>query len=540
MSSIIIIQARTSSTRLPAKVLLPINGIPLAVLSAKRASNTGRPLLVATSKNSDDDRLCDILRDNGIIFFRGELHNTLERFVFAIENKEDDCVIVRLTADNYVPDGTLIDEVVQEYLEKNEPYMLCNVRPCGLPYGMSVEVTRAKYLREAATNTKNKYDQEHVMPYISRKYGVAYFTKYKKISKGHFRCTVDVLEDYQTACSVFKDVKDPFRISSFELINKLSGLKYQPIAKKPVNKLVFGAAQLGTAYGIANAQGRPTQNEAEHMIKVAISNGVEYIDTAQAYGVSETCIGNSLEKGWSGRVKVITKLHPFCFRQNESPESIRNEIDLSISQSLSNLNLETIEVLMLHRASHLTYGNGIIWKHLQFLQKYGKIKNLGISIQSPVELKESLENPLVSFIQMPFNLLDYRWENLEHEIISTKKKRKLHIHVRSVFLQGLLLSDELAKWECAGIKEPKTIIQWLEQKRKLFGCDKTADLCLAYVRSKLWIDGVVLGMESANQLEQNIRSFDESCLGRAQVLKVEKTRPRIARRCLDPSNWKLA
>ena len=81
-------------------------------------------------------------------FFVANSANTLERFVFAIENKEDDCVIVRLTADNYVPDGTLIDEVVQEYLEKNEPYMLCNGRPCGLPYGMSVEVTRAKYLRK--------------------------------------------------------------------------------------------------------------------------------------------------------------------------------------------------------------------------------------------------------------------------------------------------------------------------------------------------------------------------------------------------------
>ena len=78
MKSIVVIQARTNSKRLPAKVLLPISKLPLVVLSAKRAGNTGNKLLVVISNESKDDLLCVVLKQYSIKYYRGSLNNVLE------------------------------------------------------------------------------------------------------------------------------------------------------------------------------------------------------------------------------------------------------------------------------------------------------------------------------------------------------------------------------------------------------------------------------------------------------------------------------
>ena len=62
MNSVVIIQARTNSTRLPGKVLLPISSIPIVVLSAKRAVNTEKEVIVVTSNEETDDALCSELK----------------------------------------------------------------------------------------------------------------------------------------------------------------------------------------------------------------------------------------------------------------------------------------------------------------------------------------------------------------------------------------------------------------------------------------------------------------------------------------------
>jgi spore coat polysaccharide biosynthesis protein SpsF (cytidylyltransferase family) len=66
----------------------------------------------------------------------------------------------------------------------------------GLPYGVSVELTYLKHLRESILLARDEFDREHVTPIIRRKFGVAYFEKYKFLEKAFFRCTIDCLEDY--------------------------------------------------------------------------------------------------------------------------------------------------------------------------------------------------------------------------------------------------------------------------------------------------------------------------------------------------------
>ena len=96
MNSVVVLQARTTSSRLPGKVLLPINGMPLVVLAAKRAANTGRRVIVATSMQDSDDGLAALLAHYDIPCFRGSLENTLDRVVEALSAFDDQTIVFRL------------------------------------------------------------------------------------------------------------------------------------------------------------------------------------------------------------------------------------------------------------------------------------------------------------------------------------------------------------------------------------------------------------------------------------------------------------
>ncbi len=219
--SIIVLQARLSSLRLPKKVIMPIKGLPIVVLASKRASNTGRSVLVATSNCKSDDELVNILLEHKINFFRGDLNNVLRRFVEALEGYHNETIIIRLTSDNIFPDGQLLDEVEKDFLARNLEYIKCNGVESGLPIGVSVEITKLKYLREADMQTMSSYDREHVTPYIYNKYGLNFFEKYKKLNKGHLRCTIDYMNDYKIMQLLFKEVQNPIDVLFLDLIKNL-------------------------------------------------------------------------------------------------------------------------------------------------------------------------------------------------------------------------------------------------------------------------------------------------------------------------------
>src|SRR2546427_12368463 len=100
----IVIQARLSSSRLPAKALLPLKGMPVAVLCALRAANRGGNVVVATSTDPSDDVLAAKLSEYSINIARGPLNDVLERFRLATTDLAAGDLVVRLTADNVFPD----------------------------------------------------------------------------------------------------------------------------------------------------------------------------------------------------------------------------------------------------------------------------------------------------------------------------------------------------------------------------------------------------------------------------------------------------
>ncbi|MFT6909770.1 MAG: spore coat polysaccharide biosynthesis protein SpsF (cytidylyltransferase family) [Oleiphilaceae bacterium] len=221
MKVIYVIQARTNSTRLPAKVLLPIGNIPIVVLAAKRAANLGIETIVLTSQEKTDDYLCEVLNEFNVPYFRGSLDNTLDRFVSALNEYEDNTVVVRLTADNIVPDGKFIAQVVEDFLLTESKYLSTSGEASGLPYGLSAEVMYLCSLRDANRNTKELFDCEHVTPYIRKKYGVQVFEKLKYLDMADKRCTIDVLDDYLAMAKIFIDIDDAVNEPAENIIKRI-------------------------------------------------------------------------------------------------------------------------------------------------------------------------------------------------------------------------------------------------------------------------------------------------------------------------------
>ena len=301
-------------------------------------------------------------------------------------------------------------------------------------------------------------------------------------------------------------------------------------------KLVLGTAQLGMAYGAANRIGQPSAREAELILRSATSAGVQWIDTAAAYGSAEHRIGAALAGAKGAR--IVTKLAPLDEFNDASPVgAIRQAVTDSVRRSCTRLGTDRLEVLLLHRAHHLTWRGGIVWNTLKELRDEGVIFDLGVSVYTPEEALAALDDPHVRHVQLPFNAIDWRWRS-SGVIEAISRRPQVTIHARSALLQGLLAGDPGARWP-QGIDRAELTASLMRLTRDL-DRDSPADLCLAYVRAQAWIDGVVVGMETVSQLALNLALFARPPLTQDEIALVDATLPRATERLLNPALWAKA
>jgi len=300
-------------------------------------------------------------------------------------------------------------------------------------------------------------------------------------------------------------------------------------------ELVLGSVQLGLSYGAANKTGKPSRAAALRMVDRAVEAGIGQIDTARAYGDSENRLGDALRARHA--VRTITKLSPLSDLAPEATrDSVRAAVDASISESLTALKKDRLDCLLLHRASHMTAFDGAIWERLVERLEDGTVLALGVSVQSPEEALIALEHSDVRHIQMPFNILDWRWR--EAGVIERIRAREhVTVHVRSVFLQGLLAAGEPEMWPRVRGLDAHAVVKTLQHLAKEFKRESVADLCVAYARGQDWVDGVVVGMETEEQLDANLRLFLKHPLSPADCAKIEKKVPRVPAQVLDPAQW---
>ena len=274
------------------------------------------------------------------------------------------------------------------------------------------------------------------------------------------------------------------------------------------------------------------------MLHLAEEVGVKFVDTARAYHESERIVGLSLTSSQAPSLRVITKLSPIDTNKGLGAQKVLGEVDASVNKSCIELGINSLDVLLLHRIQNLHSHDGIIWDRLIQLREEGLIKTLGVSIESPDELEIALEQIDINLIQLPFNILDHRWDKFIKQIEQQKRHKDLTIHARSLFLQGLFLSEEARAWKIAHVENPKKVINWLKRSSERLGFDGIPELCIKFALSQKWIDGLVIGMENINQLATNINYFNSSNPGHIDFNLLNEERPRLSKATLNPRYWK--
>lgn len=170
-----------SSKRLKGKVLKEINKKLLIsrVIEKVAQSNCVSKIIVATSKNKDDDLLVKFCKREKIEFFRGDLNNVYLRFVQVIKKLKAKAFI-RITGDSPFIDPYIIDKGFNLYKSKKFE-IITNSFPKTFPKGQSISIFNSRVFINTYKKIRKKEHREHITPY--------FFENYKSFKIKNFRCT---------------------------------------------------------------------------------------------------------------------------------------------------------------------------------------------------------------------------------------------------------------------------------------------------------------------------------------------------------------
>lgn len=200
----IIVLCRYSSSRLPGKILKPINGKPILKYILERLSllNGKAPIVICTSDEPTDDRIVQYCIENGIKHFRGSLNNVAERFLSCAQHFGFS-EAVRINGDNIFLDYELIEGMITQHV-LNKSVFTSNVRNRTYPKGMSVEIVSIEHYAQSLP-LFNEEDKEHVMTYFYRQNNLNHFFVYNKKDYGEtLNFAIDTSEDFYNATQVIR------------------------------------------------------------------------------------------------------------------------------------------------------------------------------------------------------------------------------------------------------------------------------------------------------------------------------------------------
>lgn len=261
--------------------------------------------------------------------------------------------------------------------------------------------------------------------------------------------------------------------------------------------IALGTVQLGLPYGIANNSGQVSRADAKAILSLARSSNIDTLDTAAAYGDSERCLGDIGIRGF----KVVTKLPPVA---STDISNGAKWVEDQIAGSLKRLDVESVYGLLLHRTDVLAGSEGHnIARALVALKRRGVVEKIGVSIYSPIELDHARMALPLDLVQCPLNIVDRRMSATGW--LQKLSDMGVEIHVRSIFLQGLLLMarEQIPSKFDSWARLWDTWHDFLDSNRI-----SAVQACVAFARSFPQVAKIVVGVESAQQLGQLV---DAAC-----------------------------
>ena len=280
--------------------------------------------------------------------------------------------------------------------------------------------------------------------------------------------------------------------------------------------LALGTVQFGMRYGIANKAGQVGLAEIERILAYASDNGVDMLDTAVSYGDSEACLGVIGVDDFQVVTKLPTKIEG----------DVEGWVSAHVKASLKRLSISRVYGLLLHRSQQLLGADGqLLAKALAKLKSDGLVAKIGVSIYDPRELELLNKECAVDLIQAPLNVFDRR-------LITSGWLQRLYddgveVHVRSVFLQGLLLMSR--------VRVPKKFSPWSDLFDRWHAWlaenhTNATEVCLQFANHPM-VDRVVIGVDTFDQLKEILHASRGASVQEIPNLSCNDAK------LVNPSNW---
>ena len=285
--------------------------------------------------------------------------------------------------------------------------------------------------------------------------------------------------------------------------------------------LSLGTAQFDMPYGIARTSNKISFNQIAEILDFAYKNGVNTLDTAIHYGNSEEILGKIGVSDWN----IITKIHSLSLDTKDPYGWVISEVE----NSLKKLNVSQLNGILLHESKLLSnkYGS-LIWKALEYLKAQNLSRNIGVSIYDPSEISNINQDYSFDIIQAPYNVLDKRIES--SGLLERISKNNKELHVRSIFLQGLLLMDSSSR--------PSKFNKWNDiwsnwEEWLIRNNLSSLEACINFACLDTRISKVIVGVDSLAQIKKIISTvaLQKKLMKFPDIQSIDED-------LINPSNWK--
>ena len=286
-----------------------------------------------------------------------------------------------------------------------------------------------------------------------------------------------------------------------------------------MNRIVLGGAQLGLPYGILNGGETLSREEVARILDTAVGRGIDSIDTAIAYGQSESIIGETSQN----RFNIISKLPPLPVDISNVSEWVHSQVQ----GSLSRLKCTSLDALLLHRPQDLTGAQGAeLYAAIGSLIAEKMIHRFGVSIYSPEDLEGIIGTFDIHVVQAPLNVFDRRILVVTNQLSALN----IEVHARSVFLQGVLIASPKDR--------PQRFEPWSEHFALFDEWVRSSGVsamacCLGFALQQPGVAKLVIGTTSANSLAEIMGTIPDS------ILDVPVQLQSSIEQLIDPRAWHL-
>lgn len=289
-------------------------------------------------------------------------------------------------------------------------------------------------------------------------------------------------------------------------------------------RIGLGTVQWGVDYGVANRDGRTPPAEVARILAAGRAAGVRVLDTAALYGEAESVLGAQDLSG----LQVVTKTPRYAHAPITAADA--DDLKATLERSLARLRLPAVHGLLAHHADDLLAPGGErLIDALRELRDQGKVARIGVSVYDGAQIDAVLARFTPDLVQLPLNVFDQRL--IADGSLARLAALGVDIHVRSVFLQGLLLMSPDSA--------PAFFDPWRERLRAWHAdCAERKVLpqqaALAFVCDLPEVSCCLIGVQNRAQLEQSLDGLDE--VARFDAASFACSDPAL----LNPVNWRLS